>query len=53
MNIRRIIPLTIAGLLVSLPAAAHHSFATFDMTKTVTLRGTVKELQWTNPHCFV
>jgi hypothetical protein len=53
MNIRRIVPLTAAGLLVSLSAAAHHSFANFDMTKTVTLHGTVKELQWTNPHCFV
>ena len=32
------------------PALAHHSFAMFDFTKTLTLRGTVKEFQWTNPH---
>ena len=32
------------------PAAAHHSFAMFDFTKTVELTGTVKEFQWTNPH---
>lgn len=25
----------------------------FDRTKTVTLQGTVKEFQWTNPHCFI
>ena len=25
----------------------------FDRAKTVTLHGTVKELQWTNPHCYL
>jgi hypothetical protein len=40
-----------AGLLAAAaPAAAHHSFAMFDFSKTVTLKGTVKEFQWTNPH---
>ena len=32
---------------------AHHSFAMFDNQKTVTLDGTVKEFQWTNPHSWV
>lgn len=43
----------LAAALIATPCAAHHSFANFDMTTTVTLQGTVKELQWTNPHCFV
>jgi hypothetical protein len=43
----------ILTLLSAAPAFAHHSFAMFDTTKQVSLRGTVKELQWTNPHCFV
>jgi hypothetical protein len=34
-------------------ASAHHSFAMFDQTKTVTLKGTVLEFQWTNPHAFL
>ncbi|HVY79981.1 MAG TPA: DUF6152 family protein [Steroidobacteraceae bacterium] len=34
-------------------AQAHHSFAMFDMTKTVTYKGTIKELQWTNPHVWL
>jgi hypothetical protein len=34
-------------------AQAHHSFAMFDMSKTVTFKGTIKELQWTNPHVWV
>lgn len=43
----------ILTLLAAAPAFAHHSFAMFDTTKRVSLQGTVKELQWTNPHCFV
>jgi hypothetical protein len=35
------------------PAVAHHSFAMFDMTKTVTIAGTVKDFQWTNPHSWI
>ena len=34
-------------------ALAHHSFAVFDRTKRVTLTGTVKEFQWTNPHAWI
>jgi Family of unknown function (DUF6152) len=37
----------------SLPASAHHSFATYDRTKTLTIKGTVKAFQWTNPHCVL
>jgi len=41
-------------VLAAIPAAdAHHSFAMFDMSKTVTLKGTLKELQWTNPHVWI
>ncbi len=34
-------------------AQAHHSFAMFDMTKEVTVNGTVREFQWTNPHAYI
>lgn len=40
-------------LAASVPALAHHSFAMFDFTKNVTLKGTVKEFQWTNPHVIL
>jgi len=33
--------------------SAHHSFAAFDTTRQVTLTGTVREFQWTNPHCWL
>ena len=32
---------------------AHHSGAMFDTIRTVTLQGTVKDFQWTNPHSFI
>ena|SRR5579883_592581 len=34
-------------------ASAHHSFATFDEHSTKTLVGTVKQVQWTNPHIWL
>ena len=39
--------------MYSLPAFAHHSFAMFDADKKVTLEGTVKDFQWTNPHSWI
>jgi hypothetical protein len=39
-----------AVLMVGVPAFAHHSFAMFDYNKEITITGSVKELQWTNPH---
>ena len=34
-------------------ALAHHSFAMFDHTRTVTLKGEVTKFQWTNPHAIL
>jgi hypothetical protein len=39
--------------LTAAPAFAHHSFAMFDREKNTTVEGTIKEFQWTNPHCWV
>lgn len=39
---------TVAG--PAAPADAHHSFAMFDPSKARTLKGTVKEFRWVNPH---
>ncbi|HET7609954.1 MAG TPA: DUF6152 family protein [Gammaproteobacteria bacterium] len=40
-------------LVAARPLAAHHSAAMFDETKVVELSGTVKALQWTNPHVWL
>lgn len=47
--------LLLAAILTgaALPVLAHHSFAMFDRDKEVTLVGTVREFQWTNPHAFI
>ena len=34
-------------------ASAHHSPVMFDQSRTVSLEGTVRQFQWTNPHCYI
>jgi hypothetical protein len=43
----------IGAMLMAGSAFAHHSHAMFDSTKQITLVGTVKELDWNNPHCWI
>jgi hypothetical protein len=40
-------------LVTAIPIKAHHSAAMYDHEKDVTIDGTVKEWQWTNPHVFL
>jgi phage-related protein len=50
----QVISIAAAVLLSTTTAAfAHHSFAVYDHTKTLTLRGTVTKFQWTNPHAYL
>lgn len=45
---------TVAALLmVSAPLFAHHGAAAFDVTKMVTVKGTVTDFQHVNPHVQV
>lgn len=39
--------------LAGAAAHAHHSGAMFDETKPRVVTGTVREFQWTNPHCYI
>ena len=39
--------------LAGMPVAAHHSMAMFDNQKKVTVSGTVRQFQWTNPHAYI
>jgi len=38
---------------ISGAAFAHHSFAVYDHTKTVNVKGTVTKWQWSNPHAYL
>jgi len=53
MRILACATLVAMSLAAAAPVSAHHSFAMFDTKKTVTLNGTIKEFQWTNPHSWV
>jgi hypothetical protein len=47
-----LIPLLLASSWTA-AALAHHSFAMYDASKSVSQKGVVKEVQWTNPHVWV
>jgi hypothetical protein len=40
-------------LVISGPVSAHHGTASFDTSKDLTLKGTVTDWIWANPHCFL
>src|SRR5208282_4114949 len=44
-----LVALAYAGLDTG-TAYAHHSFALFDSANTITVSGTVRTFEWTNPH---
>ena len=43
----------IAVAAFAVQAQAHHSFAMFDQEKTISVSGTVKEFEWSNPHAWI
>lgn len=46
--------MAVASLLaVSIPLFAHHGNASYDSTKTVTVKGTVTAYVWSNPHVLL
>jgi hypothetical protein len=58
MNVRvptPILSVAAAVLLssVAIPASAHHSAAAFDMSKQISLQGTVEKWLWANPHSWL
>jgi len=53
MNLKIAGVIVIAAAAFAVPAQAHHSFAMFDHEKKVSVSGTLKEFEWTNPHCWL
>ena len=56
MNTRTLRHIGSVAILIAVlasSAAAHHSFAMFDMDKDVTYKGVVTEYKWTNPHVHI
>ena len=42
-----------AFLLISGPLLAHHGRSNYDVTGTATVKGTVTEFEWVNPHALI
>ena len=55
VNTKRFMVLIIlaALLVVSRPIFAHHSAAEYDATKVVSVKGTVTQFEWSNPHAYI
>ena len=55
MRNRRALLLVVTAipLVAVLPVFAHHANAVFDTEKRVTVKGTVVEWLWQNPHCLL
>jgi hypothetical protein len=43
----------LGGGIGSAPVFAHHSFGLYDMGRTVEIDGTVAQMEWSNPHCWL
>jgi hypothetical protein len=41
------------AFIVVAPALAHHSTAMFDQSKVISRTGTIKQLEWVNPHVWL
>ena len=56
MTVHRLSKPLLAALALSafaVPALAHHSYAMFDMNRTVQLDAQVTRFKWQNPHAFI
>ena len=53
MSAKELLFFFMSWLVVPLPLQAHHSPAMFDGSKQLTLTGTVRLFQWTNPHSYI
>jgi hypothetical protein len=45
--------LAIASLVFAAPLLAHHGTATYEVTKTASIKGTVTDFQFINPHVLI
>jgi len=46
-------PAVLVSFLMAAPVLAHHGNAAFDEAKKLTVKGTVVEWFWANPHCLL
>jgi len=49
----KLVTIFLGLLMVSVPLFAHHGAAAYDTSKQMTVKATVTEWFWANPHCFL
>lgn len=42
--------IAVLSMAIAVPAAAHHSFALYDMSKTMSAKAVIKDFHWGAPH---
>ena len=52
-NFLKLFALTISVSIFLLPVWAHHGNAAYDTEKKITVKGTVTQWIWANPHCIL
>jgi hypothetical protein len=50
---KKLLTIFLGLLAVSVPLFAHHGAASLDTAKRITVKGTVTEWSWANPHCYL
>jgi hypothetical protein len=53
MNGKILVGAALVISIATIPALAHHSYSMFELEKELTVKGTVKEFLWTNPHAWI
>jgi hypothetical protein len=48
-----VLALTLSLGAVSMPISAHHGTAAYDTTKVITVKATITQFDWQNPHCEI
>ena len=49
----KLLAISLGLFTISISVFAHHGAAAYDTTKKITVKGTVTEWFWANPHCFL
>jgi len=49
----KLIAILFGFFVISIPAMAHHGAAAYDISKKMTVKATVTDWVWSNPHCFL
>ena len=53
IRLRAILTVSISLLIISNPVFAHHAWHGYDMSNLTTIKGTVTQFDWANPHVWL